>query len=88
METDEHEIERSIRRTIPESALPAPISHISVTPLLAIHSIDSLHLTTPVTCATSKLRISSAEATASAFTLETRGISGSATEVFESASRI
>ena len=88
MDADAHEIERLMRRTIPDSARPAPISNISVTPLLAIHSIDSLQRTTPVTCSTSKLRISAGSLTACALTLETKGMVGSITQIVERASFI
>ena len=88
LETDAHEMKRLMRRTIPDSARPAPISNIAVTPLFAIHSIDSLQRTTPVTCSTSKLRISSGSVTACALTLETKGMVGYIIEIVERASFI
>ena len=51
---------------MPDSALPAPTSTVSVTPCAAIQATLSRQRTRPVTCSTSSRRISSGSLTASA----------------------
>ena len=81
-------ISLAIRRIIPDSALPAPTSTVSVTPCPAIQATLSRQRTRPVTCATSSLRITSTSRTGSAMTLATSGTAGGAIATPASASAI
>jgi len=65
-----------MRLTMPDRALPAPISQVSVTPCAAIQSTDSRQRTEPVTCSTRRARITSGSLTASARTFATSGTRG------------
>jgi hypothetical protein len=66
-------ISLSIRRTRPESTLPAPSSTACSTPCSFIQSTDSRQRTVPVTCSTNRRLISAASRTALAVTLATTG---------------
>mmetsp|Transcript_9440 Transcript_9440/g.15675 ORF Transcript_9440/g.15675 Transcript_9440/m.15675 type:complete len:265 (-) Transcript_9440:90-884(-) len=77
-----------MRRSMPDSALPAPTSHTSVTPCPAIQITLSRQRTAPVICSTSNSRRVSASTQPSARTLGTTVVAGAAKATSARAARI